>query len=110
LTKQKKSGLENKTICANSIKTKWKLSWNQQNFDMLGFKDHVDLSKMLEINYKSKIAKTERISKIWKGRINTSIGRIVGIKTIVLSLFNHLFVSLPNPPNFIYSTNKNFIF
>jgi hypothetical protein len=35
---------------------------------------------------------------MWKKRIITPIGKIVFIKTLVLLLFNHLFVSLPNPP------------
>ena len=83
---------------SNSIKTKWKLSWNQQGFDMLGIKFHVDLPKMIELNYRSKLLKAESILKMWKRRIITPIGRIVVIKTLVLSLFNHLFVSLPDPP------------
>jgi hypothetical protein len=53
---------------------------------------------MLELNYKSKIAKVKNIFKMWKRRIITPIGRIVVIKTLVLSLFNHVLVSLPNPP------------
>jgi hypothetical protein len=97
-------------ISANGIKTKWKLSWNQQNFDMLGFKFHVDLSKMIELNYKSKIAKALKNFNMWKRRIITPIGRIIVIKTLVLSLFNHLFVFFLILQNLIFnSTNRNFI-
>jgi hypothetical protein len=53
---------------------------------MLGFKIHADLSKMLELNYKTKIAIAELISNFWKRRIITPIGRIVVIKILALSL------------------------
>ena len=36
---------------SESIKTRWKLKWNQQTFDMLGFIVHVDLDKMIDLNY-----------------------------------------------------------
>ena len=34
-----------------TIKTKWKLNWMQNSFKMLGIHFHVDMSKMVQINY-----------------------------------------------------------
>jgi hypothetical protein len=73
---------------------------------MLGFKFQ-DLSKMLELNYNTKISIAELILKMWKRRIIKPFGRIFVIKTLELSIFNHLFVSYPS--KILYSTNTNFI-
>ena len=43
----------------------------------------------------------------WKKRILTPIGKITVIKTLLISTLNHLFISLPIPPqHFISSINK----
>ena len=92
-----------------TIKTKWKLNWMQHSFKMLGINFDVDLSKIFQINYNEKIVKMENILKNWKRRILTPIGKIVIVKTLIVSLFNHLFISLPNPPNTILNSIKSSI-
>ena len=95
---------------SNSIKTKWKLVWNQQSFDMLGIKFHVDLNKMMEINYKSSMSKAEAIIKQWKKRFISPIGRNIVLKTLVLPLFTHLFTCLPDPSDvFMNKLNSFFL-
>ena len=86
-----------KKYSSDTIKTKWKLSWNQNSFEMLGIKFHVDLHKIIEINYKQKITKMMSIIRNWKRRNLTPIGKITVVKALIMSLFNHLFTSLPNP-------------
>jgi len=99
---------KNKYSCY-TIKTKWKLNWMQHSFKMLGINFHVDLSKMVKINYDEKIVKMENILKNWKRRIVTPIGKIVIAKTLIVSLFNHLFISLPNPHDTILNSIKSSI-
>lgn len=77
---------------SNSIKTKWKLSWNQQSFEMLGIKFNVDLSKMIDLNYKPKLWKAKSIISNWRKILISPIGRVVVIKTLVLSLFTQSFI------------------
>jgi len=84
---------------SDSIKTRWKLIWNQQTFDMLGLTFHVDLDKMIDLNYTNKLSRVKALLKSWSRRILTPIGRIQVIKTIVLPVLTHLLVSLPNPPH-----------
>jgi exonuclease III len=99
-----------KKFSSDSIKTKWKLQWNQQQFQMLGIHFHVDLSKILELNYKEKIIKMRNTLSNWKKRNLTPIGKITVIRTLLISLFNHLFISLPSPSlTFIKQLNDAFL-
>jgi hypothetical protein len=65
---------------------------------MLGIQFHVDLQNIYKLNYNEKVIKMESILKQWKRRNLTPLGKITVIKTLLMSLFNHLFISLPNPP------------
>ena len=81
----------------NTIKTRWKLTWGKQEFKLLGLKFNVDLKKLLDINFNEKINKIKNITKVWKRRYLTPLGKITVIKTLLLPILNHLFISLPNP-------------
>jgi hypothetical protein len=94
---------------SSSIKTRWKLNWNQQSFKMLGIFFHVDLSKMIKLNYTDKIKAVQNCITYWKRRILTPIGKITVIKTLLIPIFIQLFTSLPNPPqDIIININRNF--
>ena len=86
-----------KKFSADTIKTKWKLIWNQQHFQMLGINFHVDLSKMNDLNFSTKILEIEKAIKNWNRRILTPIGKIAVIKSLLVAKLNHLFLALPNP-------------
>ena len=60
--------------------------------------------KMFKINYDEQISKMKNILKNWKRRIFTPIGKIVIVKTLIASLFNHLFTSLSNTPHTIVNS------
>ena len=64
---------------------------------MLGIKFHVDLKTMIKLNYEDKIKKMKRVISNWNRRVLTPIGRITVVKTLLISLFIHLFTSLPTP-------------
>ena len=81
----------------DAIKTKWRLTWGKTNFKLLGIHFDVDLDKIISINYKEKIIKIEKLIKSWKRRYLTPIGKITVVKTPLLPILNHLFISLPNP-------------
>ena len=94
----------------HSIKTRWKLAWGKNEFKLLGLNFHVDLDKMININYKDKLSKIENLIKIWKRRYLTPLGKITVIKTLLLSRLNHLFISLPDPNEKIISQLNNLFF
>ena len=88
-----------KKYSSDTIKTKWKLHWGNSEFKVLGIKFNVDLSKINNINYKEKINSINKLIKMWKRRYLTPLGKITVIKTLLLPILNHLFISLPNPDN-----------
>ena len=87
-----------------SIKTKWKLNWGTSSFKLLGIIFHVDLEKMLDLNFNEKIEKIKNSIQCWKRRKLTILGRITVVKSLLLPMLTHLFVSLPNPT--IYVLNQ----
>ena len=86
-----------KKYSSQTIKTKWKLNWGRPDFKLLGIHFHVDLDKMNKINNDEKIIKIKNIIKLWKRRYLTPLGKITVIKSLLLPILNHLFISLPNP-------------
>ena len=98
-----------KKYSQDSIKTKWKLKWEVNRFKLLGIQFDTDLSKMIEINYKDKLDKIKIKIKNWQRRQLTPIGKITVIKTLLIPMLNHLFISLPNPPvKIIKELNETF--
>ena len=82
---------------SRSIKTKWKLSWGKNSFRLLGINFNTDLEKMLKDNYTPRITQMEKRIKQWEKRSLTPIGKITVIKTLIIPIFNLLFIALPNP-------------
>ena len=98
-----------KKYSTDTIKTKWKLHWGNSDFKLLGIKFNVDLNKINKINYQDKINNIKKIIKLWKRRYLTPLGKITVIKTLLLPILNHLFVSLPNPEDhFLKQINELF--
>ena len=52
---------------------------------------------MVEINYAAKMIEMKASIKHWNKRFLTPLGKVTVVKTFLLSKFNHLFLSLPNP-------------
>ena len=84
-----------KKYSQDSIKTKWKLKWEVNRFKLLCIQFDTDLSKMIEINYKDNLDKIKIKIKNWQRRQLTPIGKITVIKTLLIPMLNHLFISLP---------------
>ena len=91
-------------ISTRSIKTKWKLSWDSNQFKLLGILFNTDLDKMIENNYIPKVTQMEKILKQWNKRSLSPTGKITVIKTLVIPIFNLLITSLPTPDVKIYET------
>ena len=79
-----------------SIKTKWKVSWGNNKFKLLGIHFNTELEEMSRDNYAPKITQMERIIKQWEKRSLSPIGKITVIKTFIIPIFNLLFTALPN--------------
>ena len=82
------------------------LHWGENSFNLLGIDFHVDLFKIPKLNYDKKLVKLKSLMKAWNRRKLTPIGKIQLIKSLMISQFNHLFLSIPSPSeNFIKKLN-----
>lgn len=86
-----------KKFSTETIKTRWKLSWGKINFKLLGIIFHINIEEMIKINYEEKLNKIKSLIRTWKRRYLTPLGKITVIKSLLLPILNHLFISLPNP-------------
>ena len=64
---------------------------------------------MIDLNFKEKIKVIENKIKIWKRRYLSPLGKITVIKSLLIPILTHLFISLPNPnTTIIAKLNKVF--
>ena len=61
---------------------------------------------MPELNYEKAILRAKQTLNSWRHRYLTPIGKITVIKTLILSKFTHLFLSVSTPPHLINTINK----
>ena len=93
-----------------SIKTKWKLSWGNNKFKLLGINFNTELEEMIKENYTPKITQMEKIIRQWEKRSLSPIGKTTVIKTFIVPIFNLLFIALPNPSHAIIDSINNSIY
>ena len=77
---------------------------------MLGIQFHVDLQTMITLNFDKKLETLIKVLSSWKRRNLTPIGKITVIKTLLISIFNHLFITLPNPSKEFLKTINTLLF
>ena len=75
------------------------LDWEQGPIKILGVIFSPEVFNIWDINSQDTLTKIEKIIKTWSQRKLTLPGRITVIKSLALSKFTHLFISLPNPPD-----------
>ena len=68
-------------------------------FKLLALEFHVDLDKMIKLNFESKFKSINNTISYWKKRKLTPFGRITVVKCLLLPLLTHLFISLPSSKN-----------
>ena len=85
------------------------LNWEQKPIKILGVTFTPEVFDVWQHNAPDILQKMENILAVWSKRKLTLQGKITIIKSVVLSKFVHLFLSLPNPPgNLIQTLNKMF--
>ena len=96
-SKTKAVWIGSKKFSGETFNHRFKLDWNQNNFEILGIIFSCNLDTMIQLNYVKKLKQIDRDLKQWSKRILTPFGRITVLKTLIISKLNHLFISLPNP-------------
>ena len=87
---------------SNSEKTlcdEYPLDWSQEPLKALGVVFSPLVFNIWDLNSQEVLLKVKNILNQWSRRKLTLIGRITVIKSLALSKFVHLFISLPAPPN-----------
>ena len=77
--------------------TQKNLKWTNDPANLLGINVGTNLGEVTEQNFEKLIKKMENITKIWLSRQLTLIGRIVIIKTFLVSQLIYSFSVLPSP-------------
>jgi hypothetical protein len=74
------------------------LDWTNDPLKILGVYFTPDVSKVWEINEVEIFNKCEHTLNSWSKRSLTLFGKVTIIKSLILSKFIHIFISLQNPP------------
>ena len=78
------------------LKTKWlphlNMSWNPDKFKILGLWFTNNLEKMAELNLNDKFNEVKILFNLWMKRSNTPIGRVVVLKSLILSKLIYLWI------------------
>ena len=86
-----------KKHCKDKLCVNLMLEWGITEFVLLGITFDVKLENMLTKNFNNALQQSKVVLNNWKRRYLTPFGKIAVIKTFIISKFNHLFLSLPNP-------------
>ena len=75
------------------------MCWNPPKFKVLGIWLNNDLENIEDLNFNDKYYETKKLFNIWAKRSSTPLGRIVILKSLILSKLIYLWIMLPNPPD-----------
>ena len=109
LSKTQLVWIGSKKYCNGKLCQEMNFQWTTQ-FRLLGIDFDVDLANVPKLNYDKKLVKIKNIINQWTKRHTTPIGRISLIKSLLISQMNHLFISLPTPPNKFINDLNNILY
>ena len=75
------------------------MNWNPPKFKILGLWFTNNLEEMEKMNTYDKYLETITLFNIWAKRSTTPIGKVVVLKSLILSKLIYLWIMLPNPPD-----------
>ena len=77
------------------------MTWTNEPVTVLGVQIETDVQQSLELNYNNIIQKCTEICKSWEHRNLSILGKILIVNTLIMSLFVHKMMVLPNLPSSI---------
>ena len=110
-----------KTICAwvgsakrqlNPICQDLNLKWLEEGgaLDLLGIRIFHDANRTREVNYSTKMEEIKKVMSPWTQRSLTPLGRVILVKSLLLSKFVNLFAVINNPEKKIFARLESLIF
>ena len=88
---------------------KYGLHWTTGCIKYLGVHIDHDLEKVVKLNWETKLQKIQRIVDNWRKRNLTIVGRVLIIKTLLISQIVHLIMFCP-VPNYVVKKLENIIY
>ena len=80
------------------------------HFNLLGIIFTVDLNEIITLNYSKASENSKKTLTFWNKQNLTPFGKIMVMKTFILSKFNHLFMTIPSPDKyFIKQLNSSLL-
>ena len=73
---------------------------NPSRFKILGVRFTQNLKGFEQINYNEKLSKVKALFNIWSKRPISPLGRVAILKSLILSKLVHLWILLPDPPDY----------
>ena len=98
--------------CGSSGKLceEYALDWSQEPLKILGVTFSPLVFNIWDLNVQEILLKVKHILSQWSKRKLSLSGRITIIKSLALSKFVHLFISLPAPPNGLIKELENMFY
>ena len=86
------------------------LDWGTTHFNLLGIIFSIELNEMITLNYSKALENSKKTLTFWNKQNLTPFGKIMVIKTFVLSKFNHLFMTISSPDNYFIKQMNSRLF
>jgi len=108
-----------KKYSKDRLRAGFNLNWTTDPFTVLGVTFCNDMAYIIDMNYKKKIDEIKKLLSHWSRRNLSTMGKIAVVKTLLLPILTHLFISLPSPGknitkeierlffNFIWNSKKD---
>ena len=71
--------------------------WNPPTFNILGIEFTIHLNNISDINIENKLPEMQKAINSWSKRDLTPFGKVVVIRTLIISKIVHILISLPTP-------------
>ena len=94
---------DNRTILCRDLNLEW-----TQKFDCLGISyDIGNMERISDMNIEKKIGEIRKTTALWNSRFLTPFGKVIIVKSLLISKFTHVLLSLPSPSTYIYKVLEN---
>ena len=97
ISKTKAIWIGSKAQSSDTLSNDSGILWTTEPFNILGIIYTANLCNIVQLNFDEKLATLQKEINQWSKRNISPIGKIIIIKSLLLSKLTHLFLSLPRP-------------
>jgi len=86
------------------------VEWTDGPFNKLGVQVQSNMDEIVPTNFDLCLSKLDSVLQPWRGKLLTLYGKVTIVNSLVVSLFAHLFLTLPSPPQVFFQLYEKKIF